>query len=486
YNHCLFDTMVLAAGFAALILDPDYADAPSESFFDIDSGTVILSVNHSSLIGGISTHDGCFIYKGTSSRNDTVIAAIADSVSDFSAGNEKIRHTSPSGISEGFSIIPSQILFSPRLFTASPETLSPGRYEYAENGWIAEWKFGTVNDSLSTVQCSLAFLKTETPVAANATWSVTRGSIHPTETVSPTGFASPEGINRVSFTCTLDTTTHKLNIVENGTALSLSLDLSTVWAPLKAIKVSEIFPKATDIPEWFELTNVSSMPINIKNWYFGNSEDSVSFSASDIILQKGSFLIVTRDRESFSRAYPSISFVVEPEQWHTLNNYDDTLILWNNRRGAVETACYHNEWFDVWDYQSLERVSSDKNPCAEDAWVVAAHSTPGQPNESETWRNVEHASLSIGPTPFTPNGDTKDDSLMIRIQLPSTTRVSLSIFGFNGKKLYDFAETGRNRHTWNGRKNNNEPAPAGPFFVVAEIRGPDSEKYIRKKGILWR
>ncbi|MBD3343567.1 MAG: hypothetical protein GF401_00720 [Chitinivibrionales bacterium] len=483
---CIYDASMLAPGQTAVILDPDYSVSPLESLFAFDSGTVILSVNHTSLIGKISSNDGFFLYRGNSSRIDTIIASFADSGTVFELESDKISHTPPPGIQEGYSIVPSGLLFYPITYSSSPEKVSLGRYEYEKNGWIVESKFGRVNDSLSTVQCSLACLKSGSIISPSATWSVLATPGTSSEIIHPAPFPASQGISYLSCTLPLDSVAYRFLIDDNGNRHSFPLDLSPVWTPLPAIKISEVFPKATTIPEWFEITNVSSMPINLRNWRFGNSEDTELLSSSDILLEKGTHLIITKDMNAFTDAFPAISSVIQPGHWHTLNNYDDTLMLWNNEGTVMETACYHNEWFDAWQYQSLERVSCDDPGCAGDTWVVARRPTPGQPNESSTWRDTRKASLSIGPIPFTPNDDTDNDSLMIRLGLPPGARLTLSIYGFDGKKLYDFAVPPQKSVTWNGNKNNGQPAPAGPFFLVAEIDHGGTTTLIRKKGILWR
>ncbi len=147
---------------------------------------------------------------------------------------------------------------------------------------------------------------------------------------------------------------------------------------------------------------------------------------------------------------------------------------------------YDYKWFDKWENQSLERVSTDIAGTEKEAWVLSEKLSPGQPNAGILWRSVDKPDIHIGPIPFTPNRDGKNDSLSIRLKLPASYKAKIEIFGFNGRKLYDIPEILSDKYTWNGRTEDGINAPVGPFFVVATFEKNGTKICIRKKGILWR
>jgi hypothetical protein len=76
--------------------------------------------------------------------------------------------------------------------------------------------------------------------------------------------------------------------------------------------------------------------------------------------------------------------------------------------------------------------------------------------------------------------------LGISLFLPAGQRASIAIYGFDGRKIYEFAQPAKNKSTWDGTLADGARAPAGPFFVVVTITDGIKEMHIRKKGILWR
>jgi hypothetical protein len=101
------------------------------------------------------------------------------------------------------------------------------------------------------------------------------------------------------------------------------------------------------------------------------------------------------------------------------------------------------------------------------------------------WRAVSQPSLSIGPTPFTPDGDGRDDKLLISLLLPAETTVRLSIIGANGMTLYTFPTIAEKQY-WTGNTSSGHPAPIGPFYVIAEYIKNGNKSIIRNRGVLWR
>jgi len=258
-------------------------------------------------------------------------------------------------------------------------------------------------------------------------------------------------------------------------------------ASLASVRINELFPRAqTDIPEWFELVNVSPDPVAVQKWRYGKASDTADLTRDSITVQPNRFLVVTKDKAAFARKYPSVSCVIQPAIWITLDNYRDTLQLWDANGAQREAIAYQSDWFDHWTDQSLERVSLQQNGMLRDAWVAAGKPTPGQPNASVSFRAVQKPSIEISPVPFTPNGDGKDDLFSITLFLPAAYTAAISVYGFNGKKYIDLPITPLPHYQWDGKMENGLAAPIGPFFVVATFKNGDQSIMQRKKGILWR
>jgi hypothetical protein len=252
------------------------------------------------------------------------------------------------------------------------------------------------------------------------------------------------------------------------------------------LKISELFPRAqTDCPEWFEITNTSSLPLDLKGCKYGDADDTCVITNQDVAVQPGGFAVLTKDNVLFSAKYPAITAVVQPLRWHAIDNYHDTMVVWDSAGSLQESVGWDYRWFDGWTSQSLARVSFEKSGLARDAWVVAVNASPGQPNSEAAWR-ADGASLDIGPIPFTPNSDGKDDYLSIRLSFPASATVLVSIYGFDGRKYLDLQQPLLPQVLWNGTSASGGIVPAGPFYVVMEVNDSGRRQVIRRKGILWR
>lgn len=254
------------------------------------------------------------------------------------------------------------------------------------------------------------------------------------------------------------------------------------------VRINEIFPRATaQCPEWLEMANPGNSPVSLQGWYVGRPGDSSLISAGNPVIVAGGFLIITKDSTQFESAFPAVRGAVQPQHWHSLDNYHDTLLLWDARGVVRDSVGWDYRWFTSWTTQSLSRVSMKVAGYDKTAWVLSPNPTPGQPNPEVAWRTATAASLDISPIPFSPNNDGKDDYLSIKIMLPPGATGSIAIYGFDGKKYYEVAAVVSPEILWNGRTGNGSIVPCGPFFVIVETFGNNgTTQTIRKKGVLWR
>jgi hypothetical protein len=363
------------------------------------------------------------------------------------------------------------------------ESLTLGHYPLIINGWLVESNLGRIAAE-GEIDCEIVILKAGACASAQARWSVVTAGGAAVLPASP--LDSSCGISRRAITVPCDSTGLCVRISEGGTVTGIPIDLSAVWLPPCAIRITEINPRASGAGEWFEITNTSPMAINLRDWGFGNSEDTARVTLLDARIDPGRYLIAAKSREAFSSAYPSPRQVIQPVIWHTLDNYRDTLCLWDRHGILRERVAYESGWFTQWENQTIERVSLSSDGASRGSWSLAAKPSPGQPSATALWRSARQPSIDCGPTPFTPNGDQRDDFLLISVVVPAGSSLDLSIYGFDGSKYLSFSGPPRERYQWDGCLQNGAPAPRGPFFVVAEIHAGSSKKIIRKKGVLWR
>jgi hypothetical protein len=488
HRDCITGVTALAPGRTALILDPDYAAAIAAnpgSRLPIRPATLLLRTEDADLGNGLANDDGILLYKGTKTTVRSVIAYAGDSaVSPSAPVSEKIFLSNPSGVPEGFSIVPTAFLTGKTVFETCADSLTPGYFELLLNGLFAEYRLGDLDTASNIFPCTLACIKSGAALQSPASWKVLVTSNAGTEVVAEGPLSVVQ--NRGSAICALplDSAAYQLRITENSVETAWPLDVSVLWTPASPVKINELFPRGNaGVPEWFELVNVSTMPINLRNWTFGNSEGCDTLATGDIVLLPGGYLLAASNSALLYSRYPAKNRVVAPAHWHALDNYNDTLCLWDAKKRQKECVCYRSAWFTGWQSQSLERTTLSSAGTGPESWSLAALPTPGQPNAVRT---AATAKLDIGPLPFTPNGDGTNDLLSIAIDLPSGATATAALYGFSGKKLRDFGAYPGRPFLWDGKQDNGAPAPLGPFFVVAEIVSPSGKTTLRKKGIVWR
>jgi len=489
HPDCIYNSKYLPPGKTALIMDRDYekAVAAYSCRLSVKSGTVLFTTSDVEIGNGLASDDGVFLYKGTKDSVVKIICIASDSV--VKPANPvfgKITLTNGTSVPEGFSIVPVSLLFGNVEYGKCKDSLTPGRFEMLDSGWIVEYRCGEVNASF--FPCTLALRYCGSNSLSNVKLTIKRFSGDTVEIVNEKGLTLEDG--KIFFNTCLPQKEGIWCVLIGSSGIVLTertLDFSQIWVPLNSLKINEIFPKAQpEEPEWFELYNTSASPVNICGWFFGNNEDSTVIIRDKVIINQKEYLVVTKDINLFKRNHTGIDNLVEPEVWHSLDNYNDTLCIWSFNRKLVDKICYSNTWFPNWSNQSIERMDVFSDGCERKSWEISQKSSPGQPNTVLYLRSRSSPLMEIGPVPFTPNKDGKDDRLLINLALPAGYSAVISIYGFDGRRLKTFSGLPVREYFWDGNSDNGNPAPVGPFFVVAELRSGNVKSMIRKKGLLWR
>ena len=162
------------------------------------------------------------------------------------------------------------------------------------------------------------------------------------------------------------------------------------------IVVNEIMydPQSPE-PEWFELYNRTSNPINIKNWTITDiyTKPTTVRITSDISIQGNSFIVIARDSliYNYHRFIPgSILLMSIP----ALNNDADGIIIKDANEVIIDSVKYDQSWGGNSGY-SLERISPDVSSLLKQNWGSSTdieHSTPGRINSL----TIKEYDLSIG------------------------------------------------------------------------------------------
>lgn len=482
HDSCVTNQPFLAPGQIGLILDSDYKVAVEKQgcALPISKGVVLFTCADAELGNGLSDDEGILLYKGSRNRIDSIVCLLSDSqLESESPVSGKIVFSDPENI-EGHSIVATRFLSDKKSFNHCPTNVSPGWLEFMQRGWIVEFIFGSYVPFQENVSCTLLCICINPDLQANKfNYSLTKGG-----SVILQGMLSLEK-NRAQMIIPLQVDSVDYRFIIDNT--EWKIDMSSIFLPHSPLKINEIYPFGTQLEsEWYELVNVTSMPINLKNWKAGNFEDTSVITNSEYLLEPGAFLVIVKNKQLFLHSFPGISSALQPQVWHTLNNSGDTLCIFDSEGNMRDIVCYRYSWFGN-THKPIERVNSTIDGCDSTNWAISTGGgTPGFPNGALFWRNVSEAEIKIGPIPFTPNQDGKDDLLSIKLSLPASFKVNLCIYDFRGAKVRCFNGPVRKQYFWDGKADNGKVVQCGPFFVVAELTSTRGTTLLRKKGILWR
>ena len=172
----------------------------------------------------------------------------------------------------------------------------------------------------------------------------------------------------------------------------LLLGLGVVFAPPPApaqpdpgdVVVNEILYAPTpSTNEFVELYNRSGAPVALDDLAFADANRTYEpVATTDSLLNDDAYVVVVRDPEAFTVAFPTAPFLT-PDGWPTLNNGGDTVYLRHTPSNiALDSVPYVPSWGGS-DGRSLERID------------------PGGP--PNTGANFASSEASSGATPGTQN-----------------------------------------------------------------------------------
>ena len=157
-----------------------------------------------------------------------------------------------------------------------------------------------------------------------------------------------------------------------------------VGYPEKSIIINEImYNPNTGKPEWFEIYNITKDSLNMKDWLFRDSQNTIhSITTESVYIPPDSFGVITHD-ENFIASYPDFDgILLVSSSFPTLNNLEDSLIILDPVEHYIDSLCYKADWGGTQGY-SLERKSDEKATNSFLNWGSSqskSGSTPGYTN----------------------------------------------------------------------------------------------------------
>ncbi len=264
------------------------------------------------------------------------------------------------------------------------------------------------------------------------------------------------------------------------------------WNEPGPVVINEIMysPSPGD-PEWVEIVNRSSNPVQIIGWTFEDSKDRFIFCSDSITLQSDSFAVLVSDSSAFKTVWPDVQCpLLQPSGWPVLNNntqqgmeWADILMLRESSLSVMDYVPYDDDWGGS-SGVSLEKLNPDFSGYEPANWSsCTSGGTPGAINSCSAGSGSGSGKfLDYYPDPFSPDGDGRDDVLTIEMNFQHTeNEVTLEIYNIQGRLLRNLLRReicGLSKIiTWNGTGENGGRLPVGRYIIYLNSRAEDTGEY---------
>lgn len=114
----------------------------------------------------------------------------------------------------------------------------------------------------------------------------------------------------------------------------------------EGVVISEINYKSatdSDIPDWFEICNLSKSDVNLNGWYFTDDDSTHVFAFStDLILAPKERIVVSNDFDKLKKLNPSVS--VYPSAFDFGLGTEDEINLYNAQKELIKSVHYSDQY----------------------------------------------------------------------------------------------------------------------------------------------
>ncbi len=274
-----------------------------------------------------------------------------------------------------------------------------------------------------------------------------------------------------------------------------------------------------DQPDFIELLNPGSSPIDLKGWTLcdatnesGNQNSyPLTLNTEPVMLEPGAYAVFSPETHPNSDSSRLVLFYPYLSQRETLllydatrstfslNNDGDQVILKDAFGFTVDSVHYkpswHNPFYSETSGKSLERLNPGFPSNDRANWTTSPDrsygGSPGKQNSAyvQTLNAERKAGISISPNPFSPNSDGHDDHTLISVKLSDpVNRLLCKVFDARGR-LITTLENGLPIATeasviWDGRTKDGKIAPIGIYIILLEAFSNHGKSKVFKKPVV--
>ncbi|MCX6835451.1 MAG: lamin tail domain-containing protein [candidate division Zixibacteria bacterium] len=226
--------------------------------------------------------------------------------------------------------------------------------------------------------------------------------------------------------------------------------------------------------EWVELKNISDSTFNLASWQLGDSSGLVTLLAAPTI-DPSEYVVVVQDSTAFRAQYPLFTGkCYQAPSWREFNNGSDSVRLVDGFNIRSDHFYYASTYPDN---HTWSRAESGED---EGRWGRSEDSggTPGAANRVRFAPEGDQSlQITVEPRIISPDGDGRDDSTVIRIQVSSAPSYLLKLYDCHGRLVHTLEEGAadlRQEYVWRGETDSGERLPIGIYVLYFEAVGVES------------
>jgi len=199
------------------------------------------------------------------------------------------------------------------------------------------------------------------------------------------------------------------------------------------IVINEIMYRPTvSTNEWFELYNLTSDSIDLKNWKWKDATSTLrTITTQSIFIKANSYIVLCRDSAALKVSNPSITGTIIQTSWSALNNTGDDVILIDTADVRIDSVAYQTTWGSASGF-SIERIDPNGPSNSSSNWGLSIdpeQSTPNRVNSiSALQNNLMLSSFTINPANPVVGDTLRLDFMIKNIGLLTANNFSLKIY----------------------------------------------------------
>lgn len=243
--------------------------------------------------------------------------------------------------------------------------------------------------------------------------------------------------------------------------------------PSGTLVINEVMNRpAVGEPEWIELYNATTDPIDSWQWRFHDNrvEDSIPLNIKPPSIPPGAFLVFGDD-STVVEWLPDTATFCSVQSLPALN-LEDTLVVLDCNNVILDSVIISAELKG----KSMERISPQGKGTSARNWTASVDPrghTAGKVNSVAIQSAPDTPNLIVQPNPFTPNGDGHDDHTSIHLELPlRPTAVNIKVFDIKGQRvrfLCNNEAIGHERKViWDGKDDDGRRCRMGIYIIHVE------------------